>query len=181
MKKFQGWIQPAGFPSLPPDWSSEWETVQSSDGSTQIFVAQFHATRWESPRAILMVHGMGEHAGRYLHLPHYLKGSVDAIYAIDHRGHGRSEGIRGHVERFDDFADDVRMVLKRMDSALTQRFGKSEIHLVGHSLGGLIALRAVLGSESLPIRSLTVSAPLLGVKVPIGLPKRAAAHVLTGG
>ncbi len=179
MKKFQGWIQPAGFPSLPSDWKSEWETVQSADGAVQIFVANLHATPWESPKAILMVHGMGEHGGRYLHLPHYLKNSVNAIYAIDHRGHGRSEGIRGHAERFDDFADDVRMMVKRIDATLTQRFGKSEIHLVGHSLGGLIALRSVLIGEALPIRSLTVSAPLLGVKVPLGLPKRVAAQVLS--
>lgn len=182
MKNYQGILQPKSFPGLPGGWQSEWETMASADGSLQLFLASHHpepSTRWTSPRALLVLHGMGEHGGRYLHFPHYLQNEVGAVFALDHRGHGRSEGLRGHVESFDAFADDAALAVRRVDEQLRKRFGRSEIHLFGHSLGGLIALRALLKHPGLPLESASVSAPLLGVKVELSLAKRAAAHLLS--
>jgi alpha-beta hydrolase superfamily lysophospholipase len=142
-------------------------------------LATCHPTEWKSPKALVILHGMGEHGGRYMHFPYYLKDDVGAVFCLDHRGHGRSEGLRGHVARFDQFCDDAALAIRRVDEILRKRFGRSEIHLLGHSLGGLIALRTILLHPTLPLRSVTVSAPLLGIKVELPLAKRMGAQVLS--
>jgi alpha-beta hydrolase superfamily lysophospholipase len=122
---------------------------------------------------------MGEHGGRYLHLPHFLKDAVDAVYCLDLRGHGRSEGLRGHAERFDSMADDVALTVRRMHELLMKRFGKAEVHLLGHSLGGHIVLRTLFLYPELPIVSSVVSAPFLAVKARVPIVKRLAARALS--
>lgn len=171
-------MQPRGFPGLPEGWVSQWETFPSADGSLQLFGVNHHLEKWTAPRALIVLHGLGEHGGRYLHFPHYLKDTVQSVYCLDHRGHGRSEGLRGHVDRFDLYVDDAVLAIKRLDEHLKRRFGKSELHLFAHSMGGLIALRAVLKHAELPLQSVAISSPLLGVKVELSLVKRAAARAL---
>lgn len=145
----------------------------------QLFGLIQHREPWKSPRALIVLHGMGEHCGRYFQLPKYLGEEVDAVFAYDHRGHGRSEGLRGHVERFDELVDDAALAIRRLDERLKTRFGQSEIHLLGHSLGGHVALRTLLEHPDLPIRSAIVSAPFLGVKARVPFSKRLAAGVLS--
>ena len=128
---------------------------------------------------MLIVHGLGEHGGRYLHFPHFVRESVSSVYTLDLRGHGRSEGLRGHVERFDNYVDDAVTAIRRLDARLKQKCGKSEIHLMGHSMGGLASLRALFHHNDLPLKSASISAPLLGIRVPLPLVKRAAAHLLS--
>ncbi len=164
---YQGVIQPRGFPSLPEGWVSEWETFASADGTTQLFSVTHHATPWASAKTLIVFHGQGEHGGRYLHFPHYLRSAVDAVRCVDHRGHGRSEGLRGHVDQFSRYSDDAALAIRRLDEMLRARFGKSEIHVLGHSMGGLVALQTLLRFPDLPIRSAAISAPLLKIKVPI--------------
>lgn len=139
-----------------------------------------HAKNWTGHRALVIAHGMGEHGGRYLHVPHFVQAEVDAVYCLDHRGHGRSEGARGHVERFDLMADDLAYAIRRLDEQLRKRFGgKSEIHLLGHSLGGHVALRTMFLHSSLPLSSVTISAPFLAVKAEVPLAKKMAARALS--
>jgi acylglycerol lipase len=177
-KIYQGVIQPRSFPGLPEGWVSEWETFASSDGKLQLFQVCHHPANWQSHKVLVILHGVGEHGGRYLHFPHYLQHDVGAVYALDHRGHGRSEGLRGHAENFDLIVDDAALAIRRIDEQLRKRFGRSEIHLMGHSMGGLITLRMLLLHSGLPLQSVTVSAPLLGILVPLAVSKRAAAQVL---
>lgn len=174
----QGVVQPKGFPPLPKDWVSEWETFSASDGKLQLFSVTHHRETWREPVALLALHGLGEHGGRYLHLPHYLQSVVSSVTCVDHRGHGRSEGLRGHVARFDLFVEDAVVAIRRLDEQLRRRFGRAEIHLLGHSFGGLVALRTVLSHPSLPLRSVTISAPLLGIRVKVPPVKKAAALAL---
>ena len=175
---YSGILQPYGFPKLPEDWESEWETFASSDGKLQIFSVLHHKKNWKTPRVLVVLHGLGEHGGRYLHLPHYLKNEVDAVYCMDHRGHGRSEGLRGHVEEFDLYSDDVALAVSRLDEMLKKRFGNSEIHLLGHSMGGLIGLRTCLKHSTLPLHSVTISAPLLGIRLKVPPIKKAMSGIL---
>lgn len=175
----QGSVQPKGFPSLPLDWDSEWKTFLSQDGSTHLFETLHLRRDAQGPRALAVFHGLGEYSGRYLHFPHYLDRTVDAVYALDHRGHGRSEGIRGHVERFDLYAQDVQTAIQRLDEALKQKWGHSEIHVLGHSMGGLITLVSLFQNTSLPVKSVSISAPLLGVKVRVPPVKKMAALALS--
>jgi alpha-beta hydrolase superfamily lysophospholipase len=168
---YQGSVQPKNFPDLPADWVSEWETFPSSDGKLQLYSVTHHAKEWKGHRVLVVLHGLGEHGGRYLHCPHFVKSAVDAVFCLDHRGHGRSEGLRGHVDQFDLYVDDVALAIARLEEQLQKRFGASEIHLLGHSMGGLIALRTLF-KHHLPIASATISAPLLGIKVHTPLVKK---------
>jgi len=175
---YQGVIQPRNFPSLPAGWISDWETFPSSDGSLQLYSVMHHPQDWKGERTLVVLHGLGEHGGRYLHFPHYLQSVVDGVYCLDHRGHGRSEGTRGHVESFDLFVNDLVTAIERLHQNLIQRFGHAEIHLFAHSMGGLIALRTLLAHSHLPLRSVAISAPLLRIALEVPPLKRAVASVI---
>jgi alpha-beta hydrolase superfamily lysophospholipase len=89
------------------------------------------------PQAIiLIVHGLGEHSGRYGNYVDYFVPRGYALYGFDTRGHGRSSGPRGYVERFDRFVDDVeqRAAQARLDWPDTPLF------ILAHSLGSLMGL-----------------------------------------
>jgi alpha-beta hydrolase superfamily lysophospholipase len=89
----------------------------------------------DEPRAVLLiVHGLAEHSGRYAHVAEFFAGRGFAVYALDHRGHGRSEGVRADVVRFEDFLADLKTFL---DLVKEHEPGK-EVFLIGHSMGGAI-------------------------------------------
>lgn len=97
--------------------------------------------RPEEPKAVLLVvHGYAEHSGRYKNLVNYFVPRGYAVYALDHRGHGRSQGRRGYVERFRYYLDD----LKAFYNLVREREPGRKIFMVGHSMGGLIALAYAL-------------------------------------
>lgn len=173
-----GNIQPIGFPGIPAGWESEAVSFSSPDG-LHLFCAVHRNSKKPGPRALVIIHGHGEHGGRYAHFPHYLSNTVDAIYCPDLRGHGRSEGLRGDVERFDQLAEDAAAVIREIEAQIRKRHGKAEIHLLGHSLGGHIALRTLFLNTDLPIASASVSAPFLGVKQKVPVAKKIAAHALS--
>jgi alpha-beta hydrolase superfamily lysophospholipase len=83
------------------------------------------------------------------------------------------------VENFDLYVDDAALAILRLDEMLKKQFGKSEIHLLGHSMGGLIALRTLFKHRTLPIVSATVSAPLLGLAMRVPPVKKWAAFGLS--
>lgn len=93
------------------------------------------------PRAILaIVHGFGEHGGRYMNVVNHLVPKGYAVYALDHRGHGRSPGKRGHINGWSEFREDVRAFLGMIQRSLAGY----PLFLMGHSLGGLVALEYAL-------------------------------------
>lgn len=94
----------------------------------------------ERPRgALVFVHGLGEHVGRYAETFAELAVRGWASWGADLRGHGRSGGPRGHVERFEDYLLDVDALLEFVRVSDP----RSRVALVGHSMGGLIVLRAL--------------------------------------
>ncbi len=132
--------------------------------------------RWEVHRvagaraALVVVHGYGEHAGRYRELAEAVgKAGVEA-YLFDLRGHGRSEGSRGWVRRFEDYLDDLdRVVGLARDAGLP-------VFAFGHSLGGLILLR--YAQEGGEVEGAIVSAPYLRLAFAPPAWKRWSARVL---
>lgn len=88
----------------------------------------------EAVRAVALVHGFGEHSGRYDHLGAWFARRNTAVYSFDLRGHGRSAGRRGHVDGFADYLNDLEIFLERV---FEDAFGLP-VTLIGHSLGGLI-------------------------------------------
>ncbi len=109
--------------------------------------------------AVVIVHGIGEHSGRYDHVGRFLAGRGYDVLAFDSRGHGQSGGPRGHVERFTELLDDVE------DHVIERRQLGLPVVLFGHSLGGLISATYVVEGRP-PPDLLVLSSPALGADVP---------------
>jgi alpha-beta hydrolase superfamily lysophospholipase len=89
---------------------------------------------------LLVVHGWAEHSGRYTNLVDYFVPKGYAICALDYRGHGKSEGPRGYVDRFSDNLHD----LKTFFDLVRSQHSDTKIFMVGHSMGGTVATAYVL-------------------------------------
>ena len=125
---------------------------------------------WPLPQArsgVLVVHGLGEHAGRYGRLAQWLNGRGYCVRGYDQRGHGESPGARGALDRPDDLLADLAVVYA--DYART--LGTAPL-LLGHSMGGLVALRVVLDGRVTP-PALVLSSPALRAHTPAWLQRLA--------
>jgi alpha-beta hydrolase superfamily lysophospholipase len=125
---------------------------------------------------VLLSHGLGEHGGRYARLAGDLAVHGIAVWAPDHRGHGRSPGPRGHVSHFQRFADDFESFRRHVAPELA---ADVPLFVYGHSLGGLIALRHLQTHPHAHYRGAVLSAPLLGFHARAPRWKTALAGVLT--
>ena len=121
---------------------------------------QLFAQAWlpdQPMRAVVaLVHGFGEHGGRYTYLADALTAAGYALSTFDHRGHGHSPGLRGHVDRWDEFLTDIAASLE-MAKALAP---SAPLFLFGHSMGGLMALNYTIRSPE-RLAGVIASAPLL--------------------
>jgi len=107
-----------------------------------------------------MLHGYGEHSGRYEKFPGKM-GRLDAQFAVmDLRGMGHSEGVRGDIGSFDDYLRDVTAFVEhlRKKHSIPQKF-----ILLGHSLGGLVVTHWAMKNPE-PVKLLVLSAPFLGLR-----------------
>ena len=107
----------------------------------------------------MIVHGLAEHSGRYMNLVHKFVPLGYALYALDHIGHGRSEGDRVYVENFDDFT----ITLRRFFDSIQKWQPDKPVFLLGHSMGGLIGAAYLLKHQD-ELAGAILSGP--GVKVP---------------
>ncbi len=130
--------------------------ASTSDGLTQL------RRRWPvvSPKAaVLLVHGIGEHSGRYEHVGKFLAANGYDVLAADNRGFGQTGGERAYVDTFDQYLDDIEALIEERTS-----LGVPTV-LLGHSLGGLIVATYLVADR--PAVSLGVlSAPALAAVVP---------------
>ena len=96
--------------------------------------------------SVLLVHGLGEHSGRYEHVGDQMAAAGLDVHAYDHRGNGGSGGRRGHVDRWEQYHDDLaeRVVAVRAES------GDRPMVLYGHSMGGLVVLGYLLTDRPRP-------------------------------
>lgn len=124
--------------------STESKPVTHNEGSFPGYNLKLHYQRWRpegEARAVLaVVSGFGEHSGRYANVVDWFVPRGYAIYAFDLRGHGRSPGQRGYVDRWEEYREDLRRFLafiRREEPGLP-------VFLIGHSLGGLIVLEYAL-------------------------------------
>jgi alpha-beta hydrolase superfamily lysophospholipase len=107
---------------------------------------------------LLLVHGLGEHCGRYMNVVNYFLPLGYAIYGFDHIGHGKSEGVREFVERFEDYTDTLSIYYDLVKGRQTGR----PVFLVGHSMGGLIASYHLLDHQA-KFEGAVISAPSIKV------------------
>jgi alpha-beta hydrolase superfamily lysophospholipase len=133
---------------------------QSADGLT------LHGRVWRpdfgAKGLVLIVHGLGEHSGRYAGLAGRLMVAGYAVYAYDHLGHGESPGERGMIDRFGRFADDLAAVIPAVRADAASRVGERRpLFLFGQSMGGLIAAEYVHEQGADGLAGLLLSAPAL--------------------
>jgi acylglycerol lipase len=142
---------------------SQWRDVIHMEPSVQVAAAGWIPER---PKAIaLLSHGHAEHLGRYSHVVSSLADDGFAIYGIDHRGHGRSTGTRALVASFDQAVQDLYVLALHTQ----QRHPGLPIVLIGHSMGGLIALRYALRHQRM-LTALVTSGPALIIDAAIPSP-----------
>jgi alpha-beta hydrolase superfamily lysophospholipase len=111
--------------------------IQGKD-SADIFLRQWIP---DKPVSILIiVHGIGEHSGRYTALAESLAAKRTAVYIPDLRGHGNSSGVRGHVQSFRDYIYDIKILCNKINDT----YKGLPLFIMGHSMGGVIAARYAL-------------------------------------
>jgi alpha-beta hydrolase superfamily lysophospholipase len=109
---------------------------------------------------VVIVHGYGEHIRRYDESARALTAAGWAVRGIDLRGHGESAGTRGFIRRFDEYLDDVALVIARA------RETKGPLFLLGHSMGGLISTHVALQKKA-ALDGLILSSPFFRLKLPV--------------
>jgi alpha-beta hydrolase superfamily lysophospholipase len=106
---------------------------------------------------LVIVHGLGEHSGRYQNVVNHFVPKGYAIYSFDHRGHGRSPGQQGFINSFDEFQQDVHAFVQMV----SQREAGKPFFLMGHSMGGGIVLNYILHHPE-GLDGVIASAPAVG-------------------
>ncbi|MGI9626867.1 MAG: lysophospholipase [Longimicrobiales bacterium] len=147
--------------------------VSARDG-VELAVTQNRSSASDPTGTVLIVHGWGEHQGRYKELSDRLVGLGFSVWSYDLRGHGASGGPKGHTPQFSTLADDLTLVTEHaraIDGPQLPWF------LLGHSLGGLIVLRALQTRRCNPAAA-CLSAPWLRTARHIPAWKRGMARVL---
>jgi len=140
------------------------ETTGSFD-TPKIFYRKYQAAP-ERARMVI-THGLGEHSGRYGNVVRSLLPKGITIWALDHRGHGQSEGPRGHILSFGEYIDELYTLVQMSREGLPEGM---KCFLLGHSMGGLIALSFALRYPDM-IDGVIVSSPSLGLKEKVPLIK----------
>jgi lysophospholipase len=118
-----------------------------------------------TPRGVVLIsHGYAEHSGRYREVANVCVTAGWAVYAYDVRGHGKSPGERGYIERFGIYLAD----LAAMQSAARALVGAdAPMILLGHSHGSLITLRALADDHPPKVAAAIVSSPFLALRLAV--------------
>lgn len=133
----------------------------SKEEKLETAVAVENTSRKTIKGVLAIVHGLGEHSGRYCSIVEGLTAAGYAVFGFDNQGHGKSEGQRGHIESWKDYRDNTQYFLE----LVRKKEPTAPLFLMGHSLGGLIVLDYVLRNarrpefEQLNLAGLVVSAP----------------------
>ncbi len=137
--------------------------MEATDLELEGHAGALYGRRWQrggatSPEyVVLLVHGYGEHLGRYEHVAARLVDDGAVVYAIDHVGHGRSQGERVLIDDFQQVEEDVHL----LEAHARDDHPTLPVVLVGHSMGGLIGARyAQRWGDGLA--AIVLSGPVLG-------------------
>lgn len=138
---------------------------------------QLYVRRWRpasAPKAsIILVHGLGEHCGRYEHVAEFFTAAKFSVTGFDLRGHGLSGGVRGHAPAYEALAEDIQHFVEEAN----QNHNGLPLFLYGHSLGGALTLYYVLTGRR-QITAAIAGAPGLVPAKPVPAAKMTAARVL---
>jgi len=132
-------------------------TLTSRDGTRLAFRA------WPKPGATVtfaVAHGLGEHAGRYKAFAAAMAARGMGTFALDLRGHGQSDGQRGHVDSWSQWTDDISAFVGEVERQVD-----GEVMPLGHSFGGAAMLSTAIAGKLTGSKRFIVSSPALKVKV----------------
>jgi alpha-beta hydrolase superfamily lysophospholipase len=130
-------------------------TLRTPDGAT-LALHDWPVAAGAARGVVVLVHGLGEHAGRYAQLAARLNAWGFAVRAADHHGHGISSGVRGGLPTSARLVDDLALVIDDTRNI----FPTLPLVLLGHSLGGLVAASAV-ARRVRQVDALVLSSPAL--------------------
>ncbi len=129
------------------------QTITSADG-TQLHIATWAPESYD--KTLLITHGLAEHMGRYQHVAEAFCAAGYRVVGLELRGHGDSEGKRGHVDHWSCYGDDLAAAVEFVGGPCT---------LLAHSMGGLVVLDRLRDPLPHPIDAMVLTNPLLGVRV----------------
>ncbi|MDB5906195.1 MAG: lysophospholipase [Massilia sp.] len=132
--------------------------ISAADG-TMLYVTDYLLPASQARASVVLLHGLGEHSGRYRQLAGFLNERGVSVRCYDHRGHGRSQGKRGDVINGDPMLQDAEIIIEDFAA----RFPEPPF-LFGHSMGGLFAARFALARLA-PLRGLILSSPALALRI----------------
>lgn len=130
--------------------------VHAADG-TALYVEDCMLEPQRQAATLVIMHGLGEHLGRYAHVVKFFNDCGISVRTYDHRGHGKSDGPRGDVPNGEPILQDAQIIIEDF----TDVCGQAPL-LLGHSMGGLFAARFAL-EHLAPLRGLILSSPALAV------------------
>lgn len=133
------------------------ETKDSYKSRDGLNIHYRHYAAEDERLCVVISHGLGEHSGRYLNVVEKLCPMGISIFVHDHRGHGKSQGRRGHIDGFDQYIDDLDILL---NISRDKSRANTPVILLGHSMGGLIGLSHAINRPG-KIDGIAVSSPLL--------------------
>jgi alpha-beta hydrolase superfamily lysophospholipase len=132
--------------------------ISAADG-TMLYVTDYLLPAAQARGGVVLMHGLGEHSGRYRQLAGFFNECGLSVRCYDHRGHGRSQGRRGDVINGDPIVQDAQIIV----DDFAPRFAEPP-YLFGHSMGGLFAARFAL-ERLAPLRGLILSSPVLALEL----------------
>lgn len=132
-------------------------TLPASDGTP--LVLSFFASSSEARGILALVHGLGDYSGCFTRMIDYFVTRGFHVAAIDMHGNGAAGGLRGHIDRYELFYEDIDLLLQQA----REQFGDLPIVLYGHSLGGNLVLNYALRRKP-ELAGVVSSAPLLRLK-----------------
>jgi alpha-beta hydrolase superfamily lysophospholipase len=129
----------------------------------------------QSPKAVIsLIHGLGDHSGRFAHVAEHFVNRQMAVTTFDLPGHGKSEGKRGHFESYDAVMLDIQSLLQYT----SEKYPGMPIFLYGHSLGGALVLYFGYTQNS-PLKGLVVTSPGLSPAAPVPSIKMVLGKILS--
>ncbi len=151
-------------------------SIKSKD-DLELFFRSWIPQNGQVSHHVIIVHGFGEHSGRYNHLVQQFQDAAIAFHAMDHRGHGRSQGIQGDGKGILQYCEDLDLFFQYLE----KEYQMQRPLLLGHSMGALISLAFTLlvpGNQT-RIRALAISGAIIGVVLtPVMRIKKMFGHII---
>ena len=148
------------------------ERELTTDDAHRLFVRYYQPASGAAVRTLLIVHGLSEHGERYDHVARFFVERRWRVVVGDLRGHGRSSGTPAHIGDFRRYVSDLESIRSRFAAE------PAGTALLGHSMGGLIAIHHALAYPR-RVAALALSSPLLRISVPISRPTLALGRILS--